>query len=39
VEDVTAPVVELIGMKRPFVALKQLNMDEIGKIVLSAIEN
>eukprot|EP00542_Grammatophora_oceanica_P013865 CAMPEP_0194029330 /NCGR_PEP_ID=MMETSP0009_2-20130614/3081_1 /TAXON_ID=210454 /ORGANISM="Grammatophora oceanica, Strain CCMP 410" /LENGTH=142 /DNA_ID=CAMNT_0038668961 /DNA_START=154 /DNA_END=582 /DNA_ORIENTATION=+ len=32
------PVVELLGMKRPFPALKALDMDEVSENVLKALE-
>ena len=32
------PIVELLGMKRPFPPLKQLDMDEICEKVLAALE-
>jgi hypothetical protein len=35
---VKKPVVELLEMKRPFPALKALDMDEIVEKVLAAIE-
>jgi len=31
------PILELIGMKRPFAALKALDMDDIGKMVMDAL--
>lgn len=33
------PVLELLGMKRPFAALKALEMEDIGKSVVEALEN
>ena len=32
------PIVELLGLKRPFPALKALNMDEICEKVLAALD-
>lgn len=37
VSGVEKPIVELLGMKRPFPALKALDMDVIGEQVLNAI--
>jgi hypothetical protein len=37
VSGLEKPIVELIGMKRPFVALKELDMDDVCKKVLKAI--
>ena len=31
------PILELLGMKRPFAALKALDMDDIGKEVMDAL--
>lgn len=31
------PILELLGMKRPFTALKDLDMDDIGKMVVDAL--
>ena len=39
VSGVETPIVELLGMKRPFPALKALDMDEISAQVLAAIES
>lgn len=38
VEGVEKPIVNLVGMARPFAALKALDMDEICKKVIEAIE-
>ena len=32
------PVLELLGMKRPFKDLKALEMEDIGKLVIEALE-
>jgi hypothetical protein len=32
------PIVELLGMKRPFAPLKQLDMDEVCEKVVAALE-
>ncbi len=32
------PVLELLGMARPFKDLKALDMDDIGKMVIEALE-
>lgn len=32
-----APIIELIGMKRPFAALKALDMDDVGKQIVEAL--
>ena len=32
------PVLELLGMTRPFKDLKALDMDDIGKMVIKALE-
>jgi hypothetical protein len=37
VSGVDKPIVELLGMKRPFPALKALDMDDISEQVLTAI--
>jgi hypothetical protein len=37
VSGLQKPIVELIGLKRPFHALKALNMDEVSKKVLSSL--
>lgn len=37
VEGVDEPVLELIGMKRPFKELRALEMDDIGKLVMEAL--
>ena len=37
VEGVEKPIVELIGMKRPFPALKSLDMEEVVENVLGAL--
>lgn len=37
VEGKDDPVLELLGMKRPFKALKDLDMDDIGKLVIEAL--
>jgi len=37
VEGRDEPVIELLGMKRPFKALKDLDFDEVGKQVLDAL--
>lgn len=31
------PILELLGMKRPFAALKALDMDDVGKMVMDAL--
>ena len=31
------PILELLGMKRPFAALKALDMDDIGKMVMDSL--
>eukprot|EP00934_Nitzschia_sp_Nitz4_P000876 Nitzschia sp. Nitz4//scaffold231_size31564//3254//3591//NITZ4_007937-RA/size31564-snap-gene-0.52-mRNA-1//1//CDS//3329543284//876//frame0 len=33
------PIVELLGLKRPFPALKALDMDQVGAKVLAALDN
>lgn len=38
VEGKEEPVLELLGMKRPFTALKALDMDDIGRQVVEALE-
>jgi hypothetical protein len=38
IEGVEEPIVELIGMKRPFPALKALNMDEISQKVMKVVD-
>ena len=38
VEGVEEPIVELLSMKRPFPALKALDMDEVIEKILKAIE-
>ena len=38
VEGTDEPIVSLLGMKRPFPALKALDMDEINAKVLEALE-
>ena len=37
VEGRDEPVIELLGMKRPFKALKDLDFDEVGAQVLDAL--
>ncbi|KAL3776798.1 hypothetical protein HJC23_011927 [Cyclotella cryptica] len=37
VEGRNKPVLELLGMKRPFAALKALDMDDVGKSVMDAL--
>lgn len=37
IKGIDEPIVSLLGMKRPFPALKALDMDEIGKKVLEAL--
>ena len=37
VSGVTKPIVELIGMKRPFTPMKALDMDEVCQQVLNAL--
>jgi len=37
IEGKDEPVVELQGMKRPFKSLKDLDMDEVGQLVLDAL--
>ena len=37
VSGVDKPIVELLGMKRPFKAMKDLDMDEICEQVLAAL--
>ena len=39
VEGSETPIVELLGLKRPFPPLKALDMDEIGDKVLKALES
>ena len=31
------PILELLGMKRPFAALKALDMDDIGRMVMDSL--
>jgi translation initiation factor 1 (eIF-1/SUI1) len=38
VSGVDEPIVELTAMKRPFPALKALDMDEVSRKVLTALE-
>jgi len=38
VEGKEEPVLELLGMKRPFTDLKALEMEDIGKMVIEALE-
>lgn len=38
VEGREEPVLELLGMKRPFKDLKALEMEDVGKMVLDALE-
>lgn len=38
VAGVDEPIVELLAMKRPFPALKALDMDEVSSQVLAALE-
>lgn len=38
VSGVDEPIVELIGLKRPFPPLKALDMDEVNANVLAALE-
>lgn len=37
VEGREEPVLELLGMKRPFAQLKALDMDDVGKSVMEAL--
>ena len=37
IEGREEPVLELLGMKRPFAELKALDMDDIGKNVMEAL--
>lgn len=38
VDGVDQPIVELLGMKRPFPPLKALDMDDVNEKILSALE-
>ena len=38
VEGKEEPVLELLGMKRPFKDLKALEMEDIGKLVIEALD-
>jgi hypothetical protein len=38
IEGTDAPIVELLGLKRPFPPLKALDMDDISSKVLEALE-
>ena len=38
VEGVDEPILELLSMKRPFKALRETDMDDIGKLVVEALE-
>ncbi|KAL9182292.1 hypothetical protein ACHAXT_012944 [Thalassiosira profunda] len=38
VEGKEEPVLELVGMKRPFKSLRALDMEDIGKLVVEALE-
>lgn len=38
IEGKEEPVLELLGMKRPFKDLKALEMEDIGKLVIEALE-
>ena len=38
VEGKEEPVLELLGMKRPFKDLKALEMEDIGKMVIEALD-
>jgi hypothetical protein len=38
IKGVDGPIVSLLGMKRPFPALKALDMDEINGKILEALE-
>eukprot|EP00585_Thalassiosira_rotula_P010885 CAMPEP_0196142122 /NCGR_PEP_ID=MMETSP0910-20130528/11074_1 /TAXON_ID=49265 /ORGANISM="Thalassiosira rotula, Strain GSO102" /LENGTH=137 /DNA_ID=CAMNT_0041403389 /DNA_START=42 /DNA_END=455 /DNA_ORIENTATION=+ len=38
VEGKEEPVLELLGMKRPFTDLKALEMDDVGKMIVEALE-
>jgi len=38
IEGIDKPIVSLVGMKRPFPALKALDMDEISQKILKALE-
>ena len=38
VEGKEEPVLELLGMKRPFKELKALEMEDIGKLVIEALD-
>ena len=37
VEGKSEPVLELVGMKRPFANLKALDMEDVGKMVMEAL--
>jgi hypothetical protein len=38
IEGIDEPIVSLLGMNRPFPALKALDMDEINQKILKALE-
>jgi len=38
IDGIDKPIVSLVGMKRPFPALKALDMDEISQKILKALE-
>lgn len=38
VEGKEEPVLELLGMTRPFKALKDIDMEDIGKMVIEALD-
>ena len=38
IEGKDEPILELLAMKRPFAALKELDMDDIGKSIMEALD-